>query len=227
MLYILMKDSLNFFRNNIYFISAIIIPIAAPIDTAVNFIEYLQIDKELSLSENLVSILVRLLTYPIYAIGVIFYISGVISAKKYSVKELWWLGFRYWLTYTFLITLVSILVIGGLFILIFPGVLFAIRYSFSEIYLLLEKSKPLDAMKKSWNETRDYFWLLLKGYLLIALAINIPDYLLNQLIGEGNLFQLILSCILGIIHSILNVFYMAFTFRVYEFSKNNNTLATN
>ncbi len=86
--------------------------------------------------------------------------------------------FPIWLIATIL---VSIAVIGGLFLLIIPGVWLAIMFNMYTPVIAIEGKGPMDAVKRSFELVKGHFWETV-GFLLIV-----------GLVGgaAGQLFQLV------------------------------------
>lgn len=62
--------------------------------------------------------------------------------------------------------LVTAIVVMGLFLLIVPGIVFAVRLSFVP-YLVMDKGlEPVQAVEKSWNMTRGHSWAIFRLFLL-------------------------------------------------------------
>jgi uncharacterized membrane protein len=65
--------------------------------------------------------------------------------------------------------LTCLAVLGGLILLIIPGLVWAIRFSFSPVIVVDTKMRPVAAMKESWAITKGQFWKLLGFYITIGL----------------------------------------------------------
>ena len=63
--------------------------------------------------------------------------------------------------------LYALVVLGGLILLVLPGIFFAIRFQFGVPAVVLEKERGTEALRRSWRLTKDNFWRLF-GILLIA-----------------------------------------------------------
>ena len=161
---------------------------------------------------------ISFIAYPIYSVGVVFYIASIISGGSYETKTLWKLGVKYWLPYTILITLIVVAIVCGFILFIIPGIIFLGRYAFSEFDLLFNQSKPLTAMKNSWKATKEYIWIILGGFAVITIALYMPYYFIASLLDESNIFYWVLETVLNIVYSILGVLYTIFAFRVYVFA---------
>lgn len=59
--------------------------------------------------------------------------------------------------------------VGGLILLIVPGLIWGIRFSLSPIILVDKKIGPIMAMKESYAMTKGLFWKLLGFWIVIAL----------------------------------------------------------
>lgn len=227
MLTTLLRDSWSFFKNHVLILSIIILPVAAPIEILIALYQYsLAADKEI-FTQKIIPMVIAFGAYPIYTIGVIFYIASIISGEKIEIKTLWRLGIRYWHAYIALSLLVSAVVITGFMLFVLPGILFTIRYSFSEFELLLNRRKPLEAMKKSWGSTKEYMWILFAGYAVITITLNVPYFLLTDLIGDTGMSHWVFGTLLNIVYSVLTALHTIFAFRVYEFAKLQHKQAHN
>ena len=219
-------DSGTFFKNHLGPISLIILPIVVPIEILTVLYQYFITGDEPALHEQLSPLFIDLIAYPIYTVGVIFYIASTISGEKCDTKTLWKLGVKFWLPYTLLSILLALVIMSGFILLVIPGIIFIIRYAFSEFDLLLNQNKPLDAMRSSWDSTKDYMWVILGGYLVITAALYVPYYLVASLFDESSMPFLVFDTASNMVYSVLWVLYTIFSFRVYEFAvlQHNQTL---
>ena len=74
-----LMDSWSFFKIHLLAISIIILPIVVPIDVLSALYQYFIASEEFLFSEQLIPMTVGFAAYPIYAVGVVFYIASVIS----------------------------------------------------------------------------------------------------------------------------------------------------
>jgi len=58
---------------------------------------------------------------------------------------------------------------GGLLLVIIPGIIWAVRFSFSAIIVIDDKIGPVAAMKESWAITKGNFWKLLGFWTVLGL----------------------------------------------------------
>jgi len=222
-----LMDSWSFFKIHVLAISIIILPIVVPIETLTALYQYFLGSEEFVLSERLIPMVIGFVAYPIYAVGVVFYIASVISGETIDTKTSWRLGIKFWVPYVVMSIFVGVVITFGLFLLVIPGIIFAIRYAFSEFELLLNQNKPLDAMRNSWDVSKDYMWVILGGYIIITFALYAPYYLLAWLIDEASVAYWVLVTIFNIIYSVVAALYTIFAFRVYEFAKSQHNQSLN
>ena len=217
-----LMDSWSFFKIHALAISTIILPIAAPIEVLISLYQYFLASEEFVFAEQLIPMAIWFVAYPIYSVGVVFYMASVISGETIDIKTSWSLGAKFWLPYIVMNVFIGVAVMFGLFFLIIPGVIFAVRYAFSEFDLLLNKSKPLDAMKNSWDRTKEYMWVILGGYVVITLIFYVPYFIIASLFDETSVAYWLLDTASNIIYSVLGALYTIFAFRVYEFAKSQH-----
>ena len=214
-----LTDSWSLFKSHAIALSIIILPIVVPIDVFTALYQYFLDSDEYKFTEQLIPMIIGFVAYPIYAAGIVFYMASVISGERIDTKTSWRLGAKFWLPYVIMSVFVGLTVMLGLALLVIPGIIFAVRYAFSEFDLLLNQSKPFDAMKSSWDLTKDYMWVLLGGYVIITLVLYAPYYLIASLFDESSISFWVLDASSNIIYSVLGALYTIFAFRVYEFAK--------
>ena len=214
-----LMDSWSFFVNHAMALSMIILPIVVPIDVFTTLYQYFLASEEFVFSEQVILMAIGFIAYPLYAVGVVFYIASNISGEALATKALWKLGAKFWLPFLVMSILIGFSLMFGLVLLIVPGIILLIRYAFSEFDLLLNKSKPLDAMKNSWDATKEHMWIIFGGYAVITLFLYVPYYFANLIFDESGISYLVLETVLNIVYSVLGVLYTIFAFRVYEFAK--------
>jgi len=129
------------------------------------------------------------------------------------------LGVKYWKSYIVLSVFVGLAVMFGFILLVILGVVFAIRLAFSDFYLLLGQETPTEAMRSSWEITKDYLWVILGGYVVITIALYAPYFLVTSLIDKSSIIYWVLDTASNIAYSVLGAIYTIFAFRVYEFAR--------
>jgi hypothetical protein len=86
-------------------------------------------------------------------------------------------------------------VVGGLILLIVPGILFAIRFTFGSIVVAVEGARGTSAMRRSWRLAKGHFWkilgtLFLAGLLagVIASVLSLPFTVAGVAMGSSGWF---------------------------------------
>lgn len=85
---------------------------------------------------------------------------------------------EYRLFWKYLITniLQGLAILGGFILLIIPGIIFALQYSFAPLILIDTKADPIASMKESAAITKGKKWQLLGFYLVLA-VLNMAGFL--------------------------------------------------
>ena len=222
-----LTDSWYFFKEHAAAISLIILPIVIPLVIFTALYQYFLTSEKFVFTEQLIPMVIGIAAYPVYTIGVVFYIASIISGEYLDTKTLWKLGIKFWLPYIVLSIFAGVVVTLGLILLVIPGVLFAIRFSFSEFDLLLNQSKPIDAMRNSWAATKEHMWEILGGLVIISVALYAPYYLVSSLFDKSSISYWALDTVSDIAYSVLSVLYTIFLFRVYVFAKSQHNQSLN
>lgn len=72
----------------------------------------------------------------------------------------------------------QLLIAGGLVLLLIPGLVIAVLFAFVNFVVVTENLKGKDALRRSYQLVRPYFWKI----LLLTIAIQIPVTLLSQVL---------------------------------------------
>ncbi|MEX0605814.1 MAG: hypothetical protein WD623_00550 [Marinobacter sp.] len=214
-----LSDSWAFFRTHGVALAMIVLPIVAPIEILISLYQSFMVSNEFVLAEQAIPMIASFMVYPVYSVAVVYYIASIISGRPRNTRELWSLGLRYWQPFIILSLLVTVAVMFGLFLLILPGVIIAVRVAFAEFELLLNDRKPMEAIKIGWAGTREYMWVILGGYAVITASIYIPLYFLGAAFDETSGIHGLMTTVINIAYQFLAVFYTIFAFRVYDIAR--------
>jgi hypothetical protein len=80
--------------------------------------------------------------------------------------------------------LVGLAVLGGLILLIIPGIIFAVMFSVSVPALVVENKRGTEAMGRSWNLVKGHFWHALVVLLVAGILTGIVSGII-QAIGTA------------------------------------------
>lgn len=105
---------------------------------------------------------------------------NILDEQKASVGQLFQANGVFW-QYLGATILYALIVVGGLLLLIVPGIIWAIKYQFAPMLVVDKKMGPVDALKRSGVITKGHKgWLL--GYGIVLFFINLAG-LLALLVG--------------------------------------------
>lgn len=139
------------------------------------FLVYALVQIALSIVQNevpgIVSFLLSMIASTLLYIGLItVYLKAYVDPMAPTLQELWRPG-PFW-RYLFGSLLIAGIVIGGLILLIIPGVFFAVAFAFTG-YLIIDKDmQPVRALKESARLTKGHRWKLFQlGLVLILISL--------------------------------------------------------
>ncbi|MCX7698887.1 MAG: DUF975 family protein, partial [Candidatus Goldbacteria bacterium] len=125
---------------------------------------------------NLILILFRMIVILTFAaINMIISIGLIIIPLKFADNEKpqfadLFSGARFFFKYIISSILCGIIVIIGFCLLIIPGIILAIRFSFYMFFIVDKDAGPVEALKSSFNLTRGHTWnIFIFGIILILL----------------------------------------------------------
>lgn len=134
---------------------------------------------------------------------------GTDFATSYRVGlKLFWSGI--WLA-----ILVMVAVAGGFILLIVPGIILAIGFMFTNYALVVEDKRGMQALLRSRQYVRGYWWAvlgrgLLAGAIFVAgmLLIYLPSFLILGAVGGAVVYLVLIVC--------YSAFSVCYTYEMYE-----------
>lgn len=101
-------------------------------------------------------------------------------------------------------------------------VVLSIRLSFCFYYYLLERSTLIDAFKRSWASTRPYYWLIIRGYLILMIIISLMTGIATEIAATlvGQKSPELLYVIQIFFGSLMQPIMTLFTYVIYQNIKN-------
>lgn len=210
-----LNDTWFFFRNNIYWISLIVLPIVIPVEILNAVMTWFIDDEDTLTSSDWMPGVVDIILYPIHQGALIIFLINSLSGEKHTLKQYYQYSFRYWGRLFLLYVIIGIAFGVGLFLLILPGLIVLARVAFSEFYCLFDNRPAIESFSKSWNVTRESQWLLIKGVVVIYVLTMTPFVVLSYVADAFELWGPVLSVVTGSVYSILLTLITIFYFRVY------------
>ena len=213
-----LKLSWIFFKNNYNDIASIILPVVIPFEIITGIYKYYFVTDIFVLTEQIFPLSLYFLMLPLYSVPVILYIYSKYSGDIINVHSLFETGLKYWWRYLIVLCLSIILISIGFLILLIPGFILLVRFTYVDFYLVLENKAVIESFNKSFLRTKSHSWLIFKGYAIISICTFIPYYFLTELFRDTYIISIIFNVLLNIIYAVINVFYTIFAFHVYKSS---------
>lgn len=217
----LLNDTWTFFRAHFVALCSLILPFIIPLDFFYTVIGH-YVDNQGY--EYWIALIPGALVFPIYQGALILYIASAISGEHIPRKQCYQLALRFWLPLMALYIVTSVAMCAGLLLLIIPALIVWARVTFSEFYCILYEEKAMDAFNLSWENTKEYQWLILGGLLVIFLITTIPVWLIEKAVIALDVWNPIFTFLSGVATSILAIPFTIFGFRV--FTTHQETLNT-
>ena len=120
--------------------------------------------------------IILIIIYSLIEIGVIIISLQIVKEKKFSLKKLF-NGYLYLPSYLGAWILYFLICLGGIFLLIFPGVIWGIKFVFYPYLIVDKKLKAIEALKESAKLTEGFKWDIF-GFAIVVSIINILGILL-------------------------------------------------
>ena len=165
------------------------------------------------MAQSLAYILSLLLLFPA-STGVIYALS-----KGDGIMQSFRAGFSLLFSVLWVAILIFFVMTGGFVMLIVPGVIMSIWFSFSPFVLVIEGKRGLNALLQSREYVRGYWWDICVRLLLLYIC-TIPIYLLRVLLSvvfitmPGEITLLII--INTIITLLINTFSAVYLYKIYQ-----------
>ena len=109
---------------------------------------------------------------PVFMTGFSFFYLRAVRGERAQLNDLL-AGFRQFGRVCLTALLVELLVSGGLILLIIPGLVWELKYTFSALTALDQRLKPVEAIRFSARMTQGHKWQMLLG-IVLGLLISLP-----------------------------------------------------
>ncbi len=191
----LIRESWTLYKNNFLFLTkiaawllipAVVLTVLPIFDTGGKFFGII----------NIFLLLVYLFTIFFLAsfisIALVMAINGLLKQEKVDMKAVYGASYSKILSYIWISVLVTVATLGGTLLLIIPGIIFSIWFSFSLYILILEGQRGTQSLAMSRELVKGYFWPVLWRWvapyfvygLLLTIIFVIPIYLIGLAIGD-------------------------------------------
>lgn len=216
-----LSDSWRFFNRNFGTIAYIAIGLFLPIFFLDIFFTHFydsQVEEQYKF-QNIVPMLSQM-AFIISSVAIILYVSSVIKSNPINSHKAWELATLKIFHYLVFLVIYYLSVGVGLLLLLIPGLILIVRFSFVKFFLIIENQGIVDSFKMSWVATKEVQWRLLAGILIIYILTFSVSGFLATLIPEGeielNLMQDVLSLAIALLFLVYFHFETVFVYRVYD-----------
>lgn len=164
------KTKANFWK------AAALVAIAAVPSFIVSIFDSAMQDTESLASDIVLGILIVAVNIAsiIIGIGIMKMFLRINEGENPPVKEIFSAYGVFW-KYLGTSILYGLIVVGGLILLVVPGIIWAIKYSFATLIVVDTQSGPIKALKESGNITKGSKWKML-GLAIISVIMVIVGY---------------------------------------------------
>lgn len=156
-------------KENIYFI------LKLGVFLAIIYITLSAIGKFLSIVEAPISLPFWILTtvFEMFlAIGVLRIFMSINNSKEFKFSDLWNTDDKTIINYFIGSIYYCLIVIGGMILLVVPGIYWAIKYSFTRYLIIDKKLSPKEALKMSGKITSGSKWNIF-FFMILIILVNI------------------------------------------------------
>jgi len=169
---------------------------------------------------GLASIIFTVIIYGVSwsAVSYLYFLQTGEESKKIILKA----SFKKVLSFFWVSLLKSLIILGGFILFIVPGVIWAVKYGFAPLVVVLENKKGVSALRRSAELTRGYRWSIFKREILLSYfqfliqLIFTAVFILINLFGSLGTIATIISFVLYFILILINIL-IALLLEPYKF----------
>jgi hypothetical protein len=167
-----------------------------------------------------ISLLLLIVSGILGSIAIIVAVKNLKQGQHSSIISVYREAIKLFLPVSVVSIISCLIVMGGLILLIAPGILFYIWYFFSPYAAIIHKKRKTEALALSKAVVRTSMWKVIGYILLTGIVVYGSSYLFFLLIMEKGVFpfflpRLLASIIFVGIGNILGVWVTAFLFMFY------------
>lgn len=150
--------------------------------------------------------------------GVAMILAVARAEEKPKIGELMSTGLKLFVPLFLTSLIVTFLVIGGIFLLVIPGIIIAVFMSFVSYEVILGKKKYLAAMESSASLIGQNFGALFVRYLVIlgiAIGISLIEGILRGILGDSALSGLV-GLVSFVVQIAFSIFTISYSYMLYK-----------
>lgn len=138
--------------------------------------------------------------------------SGTEKKIFSETKEYFW-------PYVGLVLMTVVFVILWTLLLIIPGIIYSVLYSFACYALFFEDKRGMSAIRRSVQLVTGYFWPVLGRFLFIGLIVWIFSWIISiplSLSDKNSLFYSLWGGLVQVVSSIVGPMVLIYTYNMYQ-----------
>ena len=210
-----LKQSFFFFRQNFRDIATIQLPFLILLNALALWLDMNASETEDFRQTALSISLLSLVLMPIYWAATILYMQSKLENRPLQPFQAISLSFKYWRTLLLIFILTALAISGGLLLLIIPGIYIGIRLSFADYIGVVVGKNAWESLKQSWEETDDYFWVLLQGLLILYPTLQLVEIPITQYFTNQEDRSMLLELPIVVFLDLLSALITVYGFRIY------------
>ncbi|WP_023604367.1 hypothetical protein [Aliivibrio logei] len=207
---VLLMDSFNYFKTHFVAFCILVLPFAL----LTNGIA-LSFNEDDGSGKFLLYMLFILTIYPFYKGAILAYIAYSFDGRRVPFSQLYQIPAKTWFSFVLMNMILGAAVLMGFIALILPGLYLMARFSFTEIYCVLYKETAIDSIKLGWHETKDNYWILFKGLVIIFGFTTGLMWAVEYGFALIGLKSTALSFVFSVCEVVLSMMNTIFIFRVF------------
>jgi hypothetical protein len=187
----LIRESWAFYKNNFALFAKIIAWLLIP-SVLLSLLPYFISNPIILLTVNFLLSLVSWVLSVLITIALILTMDALLKKEPINLKNIYNLSYSKTFSGIIISILVSLAVGFGTVLLIIPGIIFSVWFSFSLYVFVLENKKGTEALSASRQLVKGRFWPILWRWLapnfiygiILLIIILIPIYIIDFAIGQ-------------------------------------------
>lgn len=187
----LLRESWALYKNNFALFAKIIAWLIIP-SVILSLLPYLVSSPVAFLAANFMISLASWVLSVLITIAIILAMDAVLKKEPIKLKNIYNLSYSKTFSGILISILVSLAVGFGTILLIIPGIIFSVWFSFSLYVLVLENKKGTEALSASRQLVKGKFWPILWRWIapnfvygvILLIIILIPIYIIDFAVGQ-------------------------------------------
>lgn len=188
---VLMRESWALYKNNFALFAKIIAWLLIP-SVILSLLPYFISNPVAFLAANFILSLASWVLSVLITIALILVMDATIKKEPINLKNIYNLSYSKTFSGIIISILVSLAVGLGTLLLIIPGIIFSVWFSFSLYVLILENKKGTEALSASRELVKGKFWPILWRWLapnfvygvILLIIILVPIYIIDFAAGQ-------------------------------------------